>query len=422
MLNINLLRENPKLVKENLKKRFQKDKIKLVDAIVEKDKKWKELKKKSDDLRAQRNKLSLAINTIKKQGKDAKKEIKEASLVPAKLKKIEDEKAKLELGIKGDLISLPNMIHESVPIGKDESENKVIKKWGKPKKPTFELKHHGELIEERGQADFKSSTKISGAGFYFIKDKIAWLNQALLRYAIDFMRKKGYMYVEPPLMMRRKPYEGVVEMEDFENVMYKIENEDLYLIATSEHPLISQYMNVNISEEKLPIKLTGYSMCFRKEIGSHGVDTRGLFRTHQFNKVEQVVICKPEDSWKQFDEMLKNSEEFFKSLEIPYRILEMCSGELGALKAKQIDLELWMPRQGKYQEETSLSNCTDYQARRLRIKSMDNKMNKKPVHVLNNTVIATSRVLVALIENFQQKDGSIIIPKALHKYTGFKKI
>jgi len=422
MFDINLARENPKIVKDNLKKKFQQDKAVLVDELIEKDKKWKELKQQNDDLRAQRNKISQSINELKKQGKNAAKEIKRASELPEEIKKTDEEMQQAEKDIKRILLEIPNIMHPSVPIGKDESQNKTIKTWGKPKKITFELKNHGELIEQQNQGDFTASTKIAGAGFYFINDKIAWLNQALIRYSIDYLRKKGYNYVEPPLMMRKAPYEGVVDLADFENVMYKIENEDLYLIATSEHPLIAQFMNISIPEEKMPFKLAGYSMCFRKEIGSHGVDTRGLFRTHQFNKVEQVIICKPEDSWKYFDELLKNTEEIFKGLEIPYRLLEICSGDLGKIKAKQIDLEVWMPKQQQYREATSLSNCTDYQARRLGIKLIDKNGNKTYAHTLNDTAIATGRVLVAIIENFQQKDGTILIPKALHKYTGFKKI
>jgi len=422
MIDINLIREKPEIIKETLKKRNQNEKIKILEFLIEKDKKWKKLKQQSDKLRSEQKKLNLQINSNKKQGKNIKKEIKQAGINRQKLLKTEEEKEKLEQEINKELNKIPNLLHKSVPTGKDESKNKVIKKYGKPKKVSFKLKSHGEIIESKEQGNFERATKISGAGFYFLNDKIAWLNQAIIRYAIDFLRKKGYNYVEPPLMMRRKPYEGVVELQDFQDVMYKIENEDMYLIATSEHPLIAQYINTNIKEEKLPIKLAGYSMCFRKEIGSHGVDTRGLFRTHQFNKVEQIIICQEKDSWKYFEELLKNTEQMFKELGIPYRLLEMCSGDLGNMKAKQIDLELWMPRQGKYQEVTSLSNCTDYQARKLKIKSIDKYLNKKVLHTLNNTAIATSRVLVGIIENFQQKDGTILIPKALHKYTGFKKI
>jgi len=422
MIDINLIRKNPKLVKENLKKRFQKNKNKTVDEILDKDKKWRELKQKTDQLRAERNRISQKINQLKKAGKKAQKEIKQASKLPDKIQKNEEKQQKIRQEINEKIKQIPNLIHKSAPIGKDETENKVLTKKNKPKKPGFELKSHGELLEARNQADFERASKISGSGFYFLQDKIAWLNQALIRYAIDFLRKKGYTYTEPPLMMRKKPYSGTVEMKDFEEVMYKIQDEDLYLIATSEHPLIAQYMNEIIPKKQLPIKLAGYSMCFRKEIGSHGVDTKGLFRTHQFNKVEQVIICNPEDSWKYFDELLKNTEEMFKELEMPYRLVEMCSGDLGALKAKQIDLELWMPRQQKYQEVTSLSNCTDFQARDLNIRILDNKGNKTTPHTLNNTAIATSRVLVGILENFQQKDKTIKIPKALHKYTGFKKI
>ncbi|MBW2973450.1 serine--tRNA ligase [Candidatus Woesearchaeota archaeon] len=422
MFDINLVREKPKLVKENLKKRYDNELIPLVDDLLKKDKQWKKLKKENDDLRARRNELSLKINQLKKQGKKADKEIKEASKIPKKLKELDEKLKKIEYGIHHYLMDLPNMLDPSVPIGADESKNKVIRKVGKPKKFAFELKGHGELAEDLGIADFKRSTKVAGAGFYYLKNELGILNQALIRFAIDFLMKKGYTYVEPPLMLRRKAYEGVVDMEDFQNVMYKTENEDLYLIATSEHSLITQYMNENIPIDELPIKLAGYSMCFRKEIGSHGVDTRGLFRTHQFNKVEQIIICRPKNDMLYFNELIKNSEELMKLLELPYQVLEMCSGELGPLKSKQIDIEVWMPKQGKYQEVGSCSNCTGYQAKRLGMKAIDNKLNKYPVYTLNNTAIATSRIMVAILENFQNKDGSVDIPKALHKYTGFKKI
>ncbi len=422
MFDINLVRENPKLVKDNLKKKFKEDLIPIVDDLLAKDKEWKELKKQSDDLRAKRNTISLKINQLKKAGKKADSEIQEASAVPRLIKELEERISKLEYGIKHYLMDLPNMMDKNVPIGEDASKNIVKRKWGKIKKYDFELKGHGELAEELGIADFQKSTKVSGAGFYYLKNELGILNQSLIRFAIDHMMKKGYTYVEPPLMLRKSAYEGVVDMEDFEKVMYKVDNEDLYFIATSEHSLIAQYMNENIPIEQLPIKLVGYSMCFRKEIGSHGVDTRGLFRTHQFNKVEQIVLCKPEESWDFFDAMLKNTEDIMQALELPYQVLEICSGDLGPLKARSIDVEAWMPKQGAYKEVGSLTNCTDYQARRLDIKFADKKGNKQLVHTLNNTALATSRILVAIIENFQNKDGSIDIPKALHKYTGFTKI
>ena len=422
MFDINLVREKPKLVKKNLKDRYDKEMIPVVDDLLKKDAEWKKLKQESDTLRAKRNQLSKKINELKKQGKKADKEIRTASEIPDKIKEIEEVMNNLKWGIRKYLLNLPNMLDSSVPIGVDEKDNKVLKKVGKPKKFTFEIKSHGELAEELGIADFKRSAKVSGAGFYYLKNELAILNQSLIRYTIDFLMKKGFTYVEPPLMLRKAAYEGVVELDDFESVMYKAENEDLYFIATSEHSLIAQFMDENIPIEELPLKLAGYSMCFRKEIGSHGVDTKGLFRTHQFNKIEQIVICSPKEDMLYFNEVLKNSAELIKSLGLPYQLLEMCSGDLGNLKSKQVDVEVWMPKQGKYQEVGSCSNCTDYQARRLNMKAIDKKMIKTNVHTLNNTAIATSRIMVAILENFQNKDGSVDIPKVLYPYTGFKKI
>lgn len=422
MFDINLIRENPEKVKENLKKRYDNELIPLVDDLKKKDAEWRKLKQEADALRAKRNELSKKINQLKKQGKKAEKEIKQASEVAEKIEQIEAVTEKLQYGINHYLMDLPNMLDPTVPIGADEKDNKEIKKTGKPKKFDFKIKGHGEIAEQLGVADFERAAKVSGAGFYYIKNELAILNQALIRYAIDFLMKKGYTYVEPPLMLRRKAYEGVTDLEDFKSVMYKTEEEDLYLIATSEHSLIAQYIDENIPIEKLPIKLAGYSMCFRKEIGSHGVDTKGLFRTHQFNKVEQVILCRPKQDMLLFNEILKNSEELIKGLDLPYRLLEMCSGDLGPLKSKQVDVEVWMPKQEKYQEVGSCSNCTDYQARRLNMKAIDKHLEKTPIYTLNNTAIATSRILVAILENFQNKDGSVDIPKALHKYTGFKKI
>ncbi|MBW3002012.1 serine--tRNA ligase [Candidatus Woesearchaeota archaeon] len=422
MFDINLVREKPELVKKNLKNRYDKEMIPVVDDLLKKDAEWKKLKQESDALRAKRNQLSKKINELKKKGKKADKEIKAAAEIPDKIKEIEEVMKNLKWGIKKYLMNLPNMLDPSVPIGVDEKDNKELKKVGKPKKFTFEIKGHGELAEELGLADFKRSAKVSGAGFYYIKNELAILNQALIRYTIDFLIKKGFDYIEPPLMLRKAAYEGVVELDDFENVMYKAEKEDLYFIATSEHSLIAQYMDENIPIDKLPLKLAGYSMCFRKEIGSHGVDTKGLFRTHQFNKIEQIVICKPKEDMLFFNEILKNSAELVKNLGLPFRLLEMCSGDLGNLKSKQIDVEVWMPKQGTYQEVGSCSNCTDYQAKRLNMKAIDKKLVKTNVHTLNNTAIATSRIMVAILENFQNKDGSVDIPTVLHKYTGFKKI
>ncbi|MEM4366151.1 MAG: serine--tRNA ligase, partial [Candidatus Woesearchaeota archaeon] len=292
-----------------------------------------------------------------------------------------------------------------------------------PKKPDFELKSHGELLEQWALGDFRRGAKISGAGFQFIKGKIALLDLALQQFAIQKLLKKGYTFVMPPMMMRRKPYEGVVSIADFENVMYKIEGEDLYAIATSEHPLVAQFLDEVLDERELPIRLCGLSACFRKEIGSHGVDTRGLFRVHQFNKVEQVIISKPEESWHLHEEMQRNAEELFESLEIPFRVVNCCTGDLGMVAAKRYDIEAWFPRQGKYAEVTSASNCTDYQAVGLNIRYQHGKEQKRDyVHTLNATAIATGRAIVAILENFQEKDGSVSVPKVLQKFTGFKKI
>jgi len=310
---------------------------------------------------------------------------------------------------------LPNILHSSVPKGKDDSENKTVRTWGKKPKFKFELKSHGELIESLGLADFDNAAKVSGNGFYYLLGDIALLDMALQRFAIDILIKKGYILVQPPLMLRRKPYEGVTDLNDFETMMYKIDKEDLYLIATSEHPIGARYMNKILDEEMLPEKFVGISPCFRKEIGSHGIDTKGLFRIHQFNKVEQFIFCKPEDSWKFHEELIKNAEELFKKLKLPYRIVNICTGDIGTVAAKKYDIELFMPRENKYREVVSCSNCTSYQAVRLNVKyRKDNE--KEYVHTLNSTAIATSRTIRAIIENYQQKDGSIKVPLALMPY------
>jgi len=316
---------------------------------------------------------------------------------------------------------IPNLTNESVPDGKSDDDNKVERKFGKEIVLEFEPKHHGELAEMLGLANFKAASKVAGAGFYYLKGDLALLNQALIRYGVDVLVSRGFTYVEPPLMMRKQPYEGVVDLSDFQDVMYKIEGEDAYLIATSEHPLVAQFMGEVINEADLPIKLVGYSMCFRKEIGSHGVDTRGLFRTHQFNKIEQIIICKPEDSWKYFEEIEANSEFLFRSLGIPIRVANIASAELSIMASKRYDIEAWMAKQKAYKEVTSCSNCLDYQARRLGIRYFDADGNRVIPHTLNNTGIATSRALVAILENFQNKDGSVSIPKVLQKYMGNRK-
>ena len=423
MIDIKLIRENPDLVKENIKKKFQLQKLPLVDKAKILDKQWRKLKYRADDLRKQRNQISENINKAKKSKdeKSAKQLINQAKEIPDKIKIIEEKQIGLEQEIKEIMLKIPNMIHKSVPIGKGDKENIEIKRFGKTTKPSFKLKNHVELGEDLNILDFETSAKTSGNGFYYIKGKLAELNMALINFARDYMIKKGFEYIEPPLMIRKEILTGVYSNSEIEQMAYKIQDEDLYLIATSEHPLIGQFINKTLLKKSIPVLQTGYSMCFRKEIGSHGINEKGIYRTHQFNKQEMIVICEPEESYKWYDKMLQLSIDIFKALEIPFRILECCSGDLADLKAKSCDLEAWSPIQQKYFEITSLTNMEEAQARRLNIKINNGKENYF-AHTLNNTVIATSRALVAIMENHQQKDGSIKIPKALWKYTGFKEI
>jgi len=421
MIDIKLIRENSKLVKENIKKKFQEGKLKLVDKTKKLDEEWRKLKYKVDELRSKRNKISQEINKAQKAKQPIKDLIKQAKEIPTQIKETEEKSEELQKEIKELMMQIPNIIHKTVPTGKSDKENVEVKKYGKPKKFNFEVKSHVEIGEKLGLLDFDTSAEVSGKGFYYIKGELALLNMALINFARDFMVKKKFQYVEPPLMIKKEILDGVYSNEEINAMAYKIEGEDLYLIATSEHPLIGQFINKALQKKDLPILQTAYSMCFRKEIGSHGIDEKGIYRTHQFNKQEMIVICEPEDSYKWYDELLKASVEIFKALEIPFRILECCSGDLADLKAKSCDLEAWSPRRNEYFEITSLTNMEEAQARRLGIKISDGKKNYF-AHTLNNTVIATSRALVAIIENNQQKDGSIKIPKALWPYTKFKVI
>ena len=421
MIDIKLIRENPEIVKANIKKKFQTDKLKLIDEIKKKDEEWRELKKKVDDLRHKRNVISEEINKLKKAGKDAKKQILEAKKIPPEIEKTEAKSTKLEEEVRSLLIQIPNIIHESVPIGKDASQNVEVKKIGKTTKFTFPINIHQDIGDKLGMLDFDKSAKISGTGFYILESELALLNQALIRFVIDKMVSKDFRYVELPLMLRKEVIGKVADLNDMNNQIYKIEGEDLYLIGTSEHSLIGRFIDNAIREKDLPIKHTSYSMCFRKEIGSHGINEKGLYRTHQFNKVEMIVICKPEESMKFFEELKNITIEIFKELEIPVRVLEICSGDLGDLKHKQVDIEAWSPKLKDYYEVGSCSNLTDAQARRLGIRAISSQGERYFPHTLNNTAIATSRALVAILENFQQKDGSVAIPKILHKYMNGKK-
>jgi seryl-tRNA synthetase len=420
MLDIKLFRENAELIKANLKKKFQEDRIAYVDEIVEKDIKTRELMKESETLRHKRNTISEQISQLKKEKKNADTLLAEAKDIPKRIVDIEAELEVLKERVKTLQMLVPNIIHESVPIGKDSTGNVEVEKIGLPKKFDFPVKSHVEIAEELDIADFEGSARTSGNGFFFLKNDLAILNMALINFARDYMVKQGYNYIEPPLMISGNVLNGVYSHAEIEQMSYKIEGEDLFLIATSEHALIGWFINRTIEESELPIKLTGYSMCFRKEIGSHGIDQKGLYRTHQFNKQEMIVICRPEDSYNFYNEMLNHSKEIFKELGIPVRILECCSGDLGDLKAKSADLEAWSPRKNEYFEVCSCSNLTDAQSRRLNIKAQG-KDGKYLVHTLNNTVIATSRAMVAILENFQNKDGTVDIPKVLWPYMGGKK-
>lgn len=423
MLDIKFVRENPDIVKENMKKKFRED-IHIVDEVLELDKSWKEIKFNEEKLRKKRNEVSKKINELKKSGKEAKKEIKEAKDIPNKIAELEKKRSELEEQIKNRMMKIPNIIHESVPIGKDDSENVEIEKFpaGKPPVPDYKIFHHADTAEKLGCIDLDSARRTSGHGFYFLKGDLALLHSAMLAFARDYMVKQGFEYTIPPTMIRSEVVDGVMSFTEKDAMMYKIEGEDLYLIGTSEHSMIGKFINQTLNSRELPVKITGYSPCYRKEVGEHGIEEKGLYRVHQFEKQEMIIICEPEDSFKWYDKILNMTVEVFKELEIPIRTLEICSGDLADLKVKSADVEAWSPRQKKYFEIGSCSNLTDAQARRLNIK-IENKGKKYFAHTLNNTVLASPRALIALIENNQQKDGSIKIPKVLQQYMfGKKKI
>ena len=421
MIDIKLVRENPEAVRSNIRKKFQDEKIVIVDQIIEIDEKWRKEKQKGDNLRKERNKVSEEINKAKKakDEKRAKELIKEAKELPEKIAKAEKKTKSLEEKRNYLLGQIPNFISKRVPLGKSDAENVVEEEVGKPRKFDFEVKSHVEIAEALGIADFDSSARVAGTGFYYLEGDLALLNQALVRFAIDKMTAKGFRYVETPLMLNNEIINRVTDLNDQEMMIYRIGNSDKSLIGTSEHSLIGRYVDREVNEKQLPIKQTSYSMCFRKEIGSHGLDEKGLFRTHQFNKVEMIVICKPSESEKFFEELKSISIEIFKELEIPIHVLRICSGDLGDLKYEQVDIEAYSPRKKGYFEVQSCSNLTDAQARKLGI-STRIKGERIVPHTLNNTAIATSRALVAILENHQQADGNVKIPKVLWPYMNGK--
>jgi seryl-tRNA synthetase len=421
MLDIKFIMKNPDVLKKELKKRNKANIIWTIDELIQDYDSWKQVKSKIDELRHQRNSLSQEVNKLKKQKKDTTTVLKEVKSIPDKIKKLEKNQSLLSEKIQEKLYALPNISHDSVPKGKDEKDNKEVRKSGKIHSFSFPVKNHEDLAEQLGIADFEAGRFVSGERFNYLLGPLALLDLALQRYGIDFAQQHKFQMVVPPILIKKDVMGGVVNITDFEDTIYKIEGEDLHAIGTAENSLIPLFANKTLNVKELPIRVAAVTPCFRKELGHHGIDTKGLFRMHQFNKVEQVIICHPKDSYKLLEEIQKISEKFFTSLKIPHRTLEICSGDLGNKQAKQYDIEAWFPRQKAYKEITSASNCTDYQARKLNIKYKQGQ-EKGYVHILNNTMVATSRTMVAILENFQNKDGSVTMPTVLHKYLGFKKI
>ena len=419
MIDIKLIRENPELVKENIKKKFQDQKLELVDEVKKLDEDYRALRVRADELRRRRNTISKEIGQLMKQGlKEKAEEVKaEVAKIAKEIEESEVKEIELEAAIKKIMMVIPNIVDPSVPVGKDDSENVEIEQFGTKREFDFEIPYHVDIMEKLDGIDLDSARKTSGNGFYYLKGDIARLHSSILSYARDFMINRGYTYYIPPFMIRSDVVTGVMSFSEMENMMYKIEGEDLYLIGTSEHSMIGKFIDTIIDENELPQKLTSYSPCFRKEVGAHGIEERGVYRIHQFEKQEMIIVCKPEDSMNYYNEMWKNSVDFFLSMDIPVRTLECCTGDLADLKVKSCDVEAWSPRQKKYFEVGSCSNLGDAQARRLKIRIKGEKGNYF-AHTLNNTVVAPPRMLIAFLENNLNADGSINIPKALQPYMG----
>ena len=415
MLDINLVRENPELVKESMRKRNMDASV--VDDVLEKDAEWREVLTEGNQLRHRKNVLAEEIKELKRKGEDISEKIEESKRLPEKIKQTEEREKELRERIRELMLQVPNLLHESVPEGADDTENEEIRRWGDFPEYDFELKSHVDIMEELDLLDTERAGKVAGSRFFYLKNEAAILDMALILMALHHLRKKGFTLMETPYMLSRRAVEGCVDMSAFEDVLYKVEDEDLYLAATSEHTLASYHMDEILEEGNLPIRYAGFSACFRKEAGAHGKDTKGVFRAHQFNKVEQFVFSTPEQSWDQHELMIQNAEEIFQKLEIPYRVVNVCTGDLGGVAAKKYDIEAWMPKQQMFREVVSCSNCTDYQARELNVRYRTPDGNKF-VHTLNSTALATSRAIVAIFENFQKEDGSVVMPKALHEYMG----
>lgn len=421
MIDIAILRENPTLVKENMKKKFQDEKIGLVDEAYKLDKDYREVLTKASELRSKRNKLSKEIGQFMREGKkeEAENNKRQVNEMADELKKLEELEDQYGSELKAIMMKIPNFIDETVPLGKDDSENVEITKYGEPVVPEFEIPYHTEIMEQFDGIDMDAAGRVAGQGFYYLMGDIARLHSAILSYARDFMIDRGFTYVIPPYMIRSNVVTGVMSFEEMDSMMYKIEGEDLYLIGTSEHSMIGKFIDNLLDESKLPYTYTSYSPCFRKEKGAHGIEERGVYRIHQFEKQEMIVVCKPEESKMWFEKLWNNTVDLFRSLDVPVRTLECCSGDLADLKSKSIDVEAWSPRQKKYFEVGSCSNLTDAQARRLNIR-INGENGKYFAHTLNNTVVAPPRMLIAFLENNLNEDGSVNIPKALQPYMGGK--
>ncbi len=423
MIDIKFLRENPETVKENIRKKFQDSKLELVDEVISLDAQGRKTQKEADDLRARRNKISKEIGALMAQGKKEEAEAKKAEVaVGAKmLLELEEKEKEINEKITKIMMVIPNIIDESVPIGKDDSENVEITKYGEPVVPEYEIPYHTEIMEKLNGIDLDSARKVAGNGFYYLMGDIARLHSAVISYARDFMIDRGFTYCVPPFMIRSNVVTGVMSFAEMDAMMYKIEGEDLYLIGTSEHSMIGKFIDTIIQENELPKTLTSYSPCFRKEKGAHGLEERGVYRIHQFEKQEMIVVCRPEESMMWFEKLWQNTVDLFRSMDIPVRTIECCSGDLADLKVKSFDVEAWSPRQKKYFEVGSCSNLGDAQARRLKIR-VNGENGKYFAHTLNNTVVAPPRMLIAFLENNYQKDGSIRIPEVLQPYMGGKKV
>ena len=416
MLDINFIRENPEVVKESQKKRGMNSQD--VETLLDLDKDWRQLKEETDNLRSRRNKISQEINDARKQGKDINLLLQEAKDLPSKIQEKENISTRLKEKRYSILKNIPNLVNKDVPLG-DSSKNKIIEEWGKKRKFKFKPKDHADLLEALDLLDTQTASNVAASRFYYLKGDLVRLNYALICFALDFLRKKNFTLMQPPFMLRKNILEGAIPLNAFEEMIYKIEGEDLYLIGTAEHAINAYYYNKEIPESKLPLRFAGISTCFRKELGSHGKDTKGIFRVHQFEKVEQFIFCKPEDAWKEFELILDNSRQLLKLLEIPFRFVILSSQDMGRVPTKTIDFECYFPSQNAYRELGSCSNCTDYQSRRSNIKYQKGG-EIKFVYTLNNTAISTARFMDCFVDNHQQEDGSIKIPKSLWKYTGFK--